>query len=239
MTLDIRDFSLQSFLEEPEFLRIHGKYFLEDIRSKYDISSMIAQDGYVYCKVQRGLYGLKQAAKLARNQLVKHLAKFGYHPSPHAPNIWFHDTKPTKFCLCVDDFGIKYFTKEDSENLINALKEAYEITIDRDGTNFCGLHLQWNYKEGYVDVSMPKYVQKVLDKLNHPAPKVPQNSPHKWVPITYNKQPHMAQEEDNTDILPTPEIKYIQQVIGSFLYYARAVDNTTFPAINQIASNQA
>ena len=109
MTLDVNDFFLQSFLEEPEFLRIHSKYFFEDIRQKYNIDSIINKDGYVYCRVNRGLYGLKQAAKLAREQLIKHLEPYGYSPTKQAPNIWAHKTKPTKFCLCVDDFGIKYF----------------------------------------------------------------------------------------------------------------------------------
>ena len=49
----------------------------------------------------------------------------------------------------------------------------------------------------------------------------------------------MAEEEDNLPILPTTEIKRIQQIVGSFLYYARGVDPTIHPAINQIASNQA
>ena len=30
-TLDVKDFFLQSLLEEPEYLRIHQKYFLPDI----------------------------------------------------------------------------------------------------------------------------------------------------------------------------------------------------------------
>ena len=35
------------------------------------------------------------------------------------------------------------------------------------------------------------------------------------------------------------EKKYIQQVVGSFLYYARAVDMTILHALNLIAAEQA
>ena len=73
MTLDIKAYFLQSYLEDPEYLRIHSKYFFEDIRIKYNINELIAPDGYVYCRVKRDLYGLKQAAKLAGEQLIKHL----------------------------------------------------------------------------------------------------------------------------------------------------------------------
>ena len=31
---------------------------------------------------------------------------------------------------CIDDFGVKYFNKEDAEHLISSLQEKYEITID-------------------------------------------------------------------------------------------------------------
>ena len=70
MSLDIKDFFLQSILHDAEYIRIHSKYFLEDIRQKYNITSLIAPDGYVYCKIKRGMYGLKQAARLARDQLI-------------------------------------------------------------------------------------------------------------------------------------------------------------------------
>ena len=106
---------------------------------------------------------------------------------------------------------MKYYSQQDADHLINALKSAYEITIDRAGTNFCGLYLEWNYIDGYVDISMPQYVQKALKKLNHPPPKKPQHSPHAWVPITYGKQIHQAQVEDTTPILSESETKNTQK----------------------------
>ena len=110
MSLDIKDYFLQSMLQEAEYMRIHGKYFLKDIREKYDIDSIISPDGFVYCKIKRGMYGLKETARLARDQLIENLKPFGYSPSVEAPNIWVHNTRRTKFCLCVDDFGVKYFS---------------------------------------------------------------------------------------------------------------------------------
>ena len=71
LTLDIKDFFLQSFLPSPEYMRIHSKYFLSDIREKYNITSIIAPDNYVYCKIKRGMYGLIQAARLAYDAVVK------------------------------------------------------------------------------------------------------------------------------------------------------------------------
>jgi len=152
MTLDIKDFFLQTVMDRPEYMRIHSKYFLQDMRDKYNIDSIIAPDGYVYCKIKRGMYGLKQAARLAYDKLLQNLKKHGYSPDKYSPNIWGHDHRATKFCLCVDDFGVKYTSQEDAYHLICALQESYDITIDWSGKSFCGLDLEWSYDKGYVDI---------------------------------------------------------------------------------------
>ena len=47
------------------------------------------------------------------------------------------------------------------------LKKYYKITIDLEGKNFCALYLDWNYKHGYIDISIPNYIQEKLKKFRH------------------------------------------------------------------------
>jgi hypothetical protein len=47
-----------------------------------------------------------------------------------------------------------------------------------------------------------------------------------------------AKAEDVTQLLSKEEKKYIQQVLGTFLYYGRAVDLTMLTSLSSIASNQ-
>ena len=94
------------------------------------------------------MYGFKQATRLTYDDLKKHLKTYGYEPNKIAQIIWKHSTRKTKFCLCVDDFGVQYFNEDDANHLIQALKEKYEIMVDFKGNNFCGLHLEWNYTNG-------------------------------------------------------------------------------------------
>ena len=54
---------------------------------------------------------------------------------------------------------------------MNALKRFYTMEEDWKGALYCGICLDWNYAEGYVDISMPKYVHKQLTKYNHSPPK--------------------------------------------------------------------
>ena len=96
------------------------------------------------------------------------------------------------------NLGSSIFLKNDEYHLINTLKPAYEITINKQGTDFCGLKLTWNHDKYFVDTSMPKYFIKTLEKLNHEPPATPQHAPHKWFLITYGKQPHNIEEVDES-----------------------------------------
>ena len=60
-----------------------------------------------------------------------------------------------------------------------------------------------------------------------------------WVPITYGKKIENVKEEDSSLLLTPEGIGYIQQVVGSFLYYVRAIDSTIHLALNDIGSQQS
>ncbi len=130
MTVDISNFFLSSIMHDLEFMKIHQNDIPSNIHERYDSTSYMDGNGFVYFKIIKGMYGLKQVAILAYNQLKTNLALHGYFPIPHMVGMWKHSTRKTKFCLCVDDFGIQYHSKEDADHLINALQEFYKITID-------------------------------------------------------------------------------------------------------------
>ena len=85
------------------------------------------------------MYGLKQAALLAYKQLVSFLKPAGYKPISTSVGMWKHETRKTIFCLCVDDFGIKYYNLQDANHLLDTLKKHYTVTTDWEGKHFCGL----------------------------------------------------------------------------------------------------
>ena len=200
---------------------------------------MIAEDGFVYCEIQRGMYGLKQAAILAYTQLKENLLKHGYYPICNSNGLWRHESRQTIFALCVDDFGVKYYNEDDANHLINVLKKYYPISLDREGKNYCGLTIHWHYDEGYVDVEMPNYVTKKLQNFQHPTPTKPQYAPHVWNKPAYGKQTQYAPEPDRTNFLDAKRTKLVQSIVGAFLYYARAMDPTILPALNEISTQQS
>ena len=67
------------------------------MKSKCSISLLVAEDGFFYCKIKRGMYGLTQAARLAYDNLVTNLKKDGYFLDKYCSNIWSHESRPTNF----------------------------------------------------------------------------------------------------------------------------------------------
>ena len=70
-------------------------------------------DRHIYIKIKKGMYDFKQAAILAYIHLKETLAPHGYTPVGGTVGSWKHATRSTKFCLCVDDFGTKHYSKAD------------------------------------------------------------------------------------------------------------------------------
>ena len=98
--------------------------------------------------------------------------------------------------------------------------------------------MTWHYDEGYADVTMPGYIQKILHRYQHPAPFKPEYSPHQHIDPIYGIKRQMAVVDDST-LLDEKSTKRIQGIIGSLLYYARAIDNTMLTAINEISAVQS
>ena len=65
-------------------------------------------NGYIYIKIQKGMPQLKQVAILAYQHLKSCLERFGYELIEGKVGLWHYKTRLTKFCLCIDNFGIKY-----------------------------------------------------------------------------------------------------------------------------------
>jgi hypothetical protein len=195
-------------------------------------------NGKVYVEVSKGIYGLPQAGKLANEQLIRHLEPFGYAPCPHTAGLWRHTTRDISFLLVVDDFAIKYTDRADAEHLINALKEGYKMSLEWTAERYCGLILKWDYKKRTCDISMPGYIERALTRFRHPFPKKPQHNPFHYTQPEYGAKVQYEPEADTSDKLDDMGKKRIQEILGTLLYYARAVDPTLLVTVSSLARQQ-
>ena len=236
MDMDLKDFYLESTMPEPEYMLVPFSLFPEDIVEEYNIRPLVHR-GMVLAQINKGMYGLPQAGRLAYEQLKEHLAKAGYVPAGHTPGLFKHITKPIQFILVVDDFGVKFVSQDDALHLINHLKTKYTATISWEGKLFCGIAIKWDYNKRTVELSMPNYVKKALLRFNHPHPNKPEHSPHPWTAPQYGAKQQLTDKIVPFEALTPKQKLWVQEVVGVFLFYARAIDSTMLTAVGSIAAS--
>ena len=193
----------------------------------------------VYIRVDKGMYGLPQAGLIAQQLLEKRLSEHGYRQSTTTPGFWKHDWRPISFSLVVDDFGVKYVGQEHPDHLLAALREFYVVEKNDSGDKYCGITLDWDYRKRKVHLSMPGYSSEALQRFRHGATFNKQDQPHDHSIPMYGATIQYAKKLDESPKLNKQDKQFIQQVTGTFLYYARAVDSTMLVALSAIASQQS
>ena len=167
MTLDVKNFYLNTPMVRYEYVRIKIDDIPEEIIVEYNLREKVTSDGHVYVEIQKGMYGLPQAGILAQQLLEQRLNEHGYSQSKAVPGLWTHETRPISFTLVVDDFGVKYVGKENAMHLISILKQHYEISEDWTGSKYIGITFDWDYANKRVHLSMPGYISKALQRFGH------------------------------------------------------------------------
>ena len=78
MTLDVKNFYINTPMTRYEYVRIKIDDVPEEIIVEYNLRDKIASDGHVYVEIRKGMYGLPQAGILAQELLEKRLNEYGY-----------------------------------------------------------------------------------------------------------------------------------------------------------------
>ena len=124
-----------------EFVKIKIEDIPQEFVLEYNLIPFV-HNGWVYFEIIHGCYGLPQSGCLSNYLLGKLLNKAGYFEAVTTPGLWKHTWRPIKFCLIVDDFGIKYVGEKTAHHLRAVLQEHYDISEDWNGTRFAGLDLE-------------------------------------------------------------------------------------------------
>ena len=122
----------------------------QEMVEEYNILPLV-HNGMVLAEISKGMYGLLQAGRITYDKLKLHLSNGGYIPTGKTPGLFKHQIRPIYFCLIVDDFGVKYTSRNDADHLIAHLSKAYKCIIDWDGKKIIGIHLDWDYENCRVE----------------------------------------------------------------------------------------
>ena len=86
---------------------------------------------------------------------------------------------------------------------------------------------------------MLSYVIDALKRFNHTATQKPQYQTFPHVKSNYGTKAQYSAEDDRSTPLSKDEKRFIQEVVGTFIYNVRAVNAKMLPALRSIASQQA
>ena len=75
--------------------------------------------------------------------------------------------------------------------------------------------------------------------INTKSPHAPQHAPHKLEISYYGYKYQWEKNDSNKPIILPEDIKYIQNVVGDFPYYERAVDPTMMVAFGAFVASQS
>jgi hypothetical protein len=145
MTVDIKDFYLNTPMDHYKNMMILVSLIPKAIFDQYKLGPL-DHNGHVYIEIQKGMYGLPQAGKIANGALVPYLALHGYHQCTYTPGLFKHSTCPVIFSLVVDDFGIQYAGRENAKHLADIFATKYKMTTDWTGNLYVGITLHWDYR---------------------------------------------------------------------------------------------
>ena len=86
---DISNFYLGTPLDRPEYVRIKLSAIPHEFIHEYNLTNY-EDRGWVYFEINKGVYGLKQAGKLANDLLTTRLDNHGYYQCATTPGLWRH-----------------------------------------------------------------------------------------------------------------------------------------------------
>jgi hypothetical protein len=243
--LDIKDFYIapMNVLESPEYMFLAPKDISPKMREEY--GHLIEEStGRLYLRIDKSIYGMRQAGFIAQKNLIELLKENGYRESGYDSIFTSSDGKVI-FLTHTDDFAIGYDEDDGVERLKNILTAAkYTLVIDKDAKNFCGFQVKYD-REALVP-SMTLSVEKILEKAllrfgYSEDDKLKKKSTPYPTAITQDNRNYDPREQkaDESRGLDPKEVTLLQEMIGVLRYIAMAVYGHLELCIAKIAASMA
>ena len=161
------------------------------------------------CKLKKGIYGLKQAAKVWNDKINSLLKDYGFVQSTADPCLYVKNDKGDSIFLIiyVDDFLIAAKNIKKIDQTSDFLRGHFQLTDLGTLRHYLGIEIRRN-SDGFFCLKQTKYIEKILCKFHL------QNAKISTTPL----DPGYVKIRD--DKSPMPDNGMYQQLIGALLYLA-------------------
>ena len=143
--IEIFNFYIHNDLDDYQYLRFEIKMIPQEIIDEYNLETIIHTDRCCYVEVRKVCYGLCEAGYITNVELKRILGFEGYVPSKYTPGLFTNKTRDIVFSLVVDDFGVRYIKREDTEHLLKTIQNRYPVKIDWEPAFYLGITLEFDY----------------------------------------------------------------------------------------------
>ena len=188
--VDIKDFYLNMPMERYEYMKVKVTDIPTEIIREYKLQELVSAEGYVYCEIWKGMYGLPQAGIIAQEYYLKNGSQI-------------MDTIKAKLFR---DSGSTIPNHYASPFASMTLQSNSQTGAGKRLHNHCGLaggEIHWidikrDYANGKVHIHMPGYIEKTLKRFKHDHPSKAQNSPHLHKITGYGTKVQYADDDDDS-----------------------------------------
>ncbi len=235
-TLDLTDFYLATDLPHPEYIRIPRNLIPEKVIDFYELESFFTNNA-IYCSVHKTHYGLPQAGALSQQRLFRHLQQHGYTQIPSSPSVFCNKSGSIHFALVVDDFAVVWTDQASMDHFVRTLTLLYQVKVNWLG-KYLGMDIRINRKDRHVTLTMNGYIRKLLQRVRPNGIKGA-FTPAQYTPTNYANPGAQKATIDASPLASESDKKLLQSVVGTLLYYCRAVDPSICTAVHQLGSIQS
>ena len=118
------------------------------------------------CRLLRPIYGLKQAGNVWNADFDQTMTKLGYRQlrTDYCASALKTSEDLSILIVWVDDINVFAKNRSTNEDLINKIKEKYEVTMLSELTLLLGIHIRHDREERLIMLSQAQYIQKILGK---------------------------------------------------------------------------
>jgi hypothetical protein len=120
------------------------------------------ENGSKACRLKKGIYGLKQAARLWALEVRKLLQELGYHMIPADECLYWHPQKGVYVATHVDDFLILGANKNAIQELKDQLSSRFTMKDLGQCHTFLGIEITRDRNNRMIHLCQKSYIEKVL-----------------------------------------------------------------------------
>jgi hypothetical protein len=214
------DIERDLYMKLPPGFTIPGKVLTEQERKEYVL------------KLEKNLYGQKQAGRVWYLHLKDNLLKLGFKPSEH--DEWVFNHGSTIFIVYTDDTILLGPSKEEIDNLVKLLEQTFKIEDQGELSDYLGIKIE-RKTDGTLKWTQPTLIHSILKDLRLEGeglknqPKIRTIPASSTVALTYH--------QDSPDHNPS-EFDY-RQVIGKLLYLEKSTRPDISCVVHQCARHCA